>query len=229
MRVATIALWVLAISVAIGASRYFFLSQERLRYLGSFSDTPAARAGAMLGANALRDYPLLFPAHVGGGIVALIAGLFQFRPGLRAEKPRLHRRIGMTYIAAVTVGAATGLPLSLLILRIVPRLVREEFLPMSLSFFALSVAWAITSAIAYQHARSRRYSKHRAWMMRSYSLTFAAVTVRLVAGILTFATGDVVFAVNSGVLSWPLNLIVTEWLIQRRSEGAGAAMVLERE
>ena len=34
-------------------------------------------------------------------------------------------------------------------------------------------------------------------MMRSYSLTFAAVTVRLVATILSLLTGDVVFAVNS--------------------------------
>jgi len=182
-------------------------------------DSAAGEAGATLGLHARERYPLLFLPHVAGGIVALIVGLFQFMPKLRGERPRLHRRLGITYLTAVAIGGVTGLPLSLLIPQLVPPDVRSRFFPMAGSFFVLSIAWSVISAIAYARARERRFTEHRAWMMRSYALTFAAVTVRLVSGPLLFLTGDVVFAVNAAVLTWPLNLAVAEWLIQRFDGG----------
>jgi len=209
-------MWVLAIFVATAASRYFFLSQKALRGTGGIPTTPEARAGAALGANALRDYPLLFLPHVGGGIVALLAGLPQFSTRLRLQRPKLHRRLGLLYVIAVAVAAICGLPLALLIPSLVPREMARQFVPMSISFFVLAIAWGVSVGVAYMRVRAHRYREHRAWMMRSYALTFAAVTVRLVAALLAFATGDVVLAVTAGVMSWPANLIVTEWLIQRR-------------
>ena len=133
--------------------------------------------------------------------------------------------MGLAYLAAVFIGSITGLPLSILLLEDVPPIVRPEFFPMAGSFFVLSIVWASISATAFFHARQRRFREHRAWMMRSYSLTFAAATVRLVSGLLMVLTGDIVFAVNSGVLSWPLNLAVAEWLVRREPEPALAGVV----
>jgi hypothetical protein len=52
-------------------------------------------------------------------------------------------------------------------------------------------------------------------MIRSYSLTFAAVTTRMAGPLLLIATRDVVLSVQAAILIWPLNLIVAEWLIRR--------------
>jgi Predicted membrane protein (DUF2306) len=46
-------------------------------------------------------------------------------------------------------------------------------------FGTLALAWLLTAALAFARARQQRFDEHRAWMMRSYSLTFAAATARL--------------------------------------------------
>jgi hypothetical protein len=52
-------------------------------------------------------------------------------------------------------------------------------------------------------------------MMRSYSLTFGAVTVRLLAAPLLFVTQNPVVGVTLTFWSFVLNLVVAEWLVRR--------------
>jgi hypothetical protein len=44
---------------------------------------------------------------------------------------------------------------------------------------ALALAWLYTGAKAFSAARQRDFVAHRRWMIRNFSLTFAAVTLRL--------------------------------------------------
>jgi predicted membrane protein DUF2306 len=72
----------------------------------------------------------------------------------------------------------------------------------------------------------RDVASHRAWMMRNFALTYAAVTLRLWLGLLIglqAIPGDFdfesAFANAYGVvpfLAWLPNLVVAEWLIRRR-------------
>ena len=219
MNSARIVVRVLAFAAALAAARYFLVPPPLLESIITF-DSPAGEAGSRVAPNLYRQYPVVFLAHIGGGVVALTAGLFQFIPRLRNRRPAIHRAIGFLYLAAVFLGAASGLPLSILILKVVPHSLRSDFFPMACSFFVLAIAWGSISAVALQRARRREFRQHRAWMLRSYALTFAAVTVRLVSGTLFALTGDVILAVNSGVLSWPVNLVVAEWLVQRTPQPA---------
>jgi hypothetical protein len=65
-------------------------------------------------------------------------------------------------------------------------------------------------------ARRRRIDLHRAWMLRSYSLTFAAVTLRIwlplsqVAGLPFLPSYQAI-----AWLCWVPNLIVVEWFVLR--------------
>jgi len=52
-------------------------------------------------------------------------------------------------------------------------------------------------------------------MIRSYSLTFAAVTTRLISPLAPLLTHDALLSVNISIWSWTLNLLVAEWLIRR--------------
>ena len=52
-------------------------------------------------------------------------------------------------------------------------------LPAQLGFLGLALFWIVTGALAFASIRRRRIPQHLRWMIRSYALTFAAVTLRL--------------------------------------------------
>ena len=51
-------------------------------------------------------------------------------------------------------------------------------------FGTLAVLWLATGWLAYRAIRRRDVASHRAWMMRNFALTYAAVTLRLWLGVL---------------------------------------------
>ena len=157
-------------------------------------------------------------AHIGGGAVALVIGPFQFWRGLRERRPHVHRILGRIYLVAVAVGGIAGLLLA-------P--VNEAGWVGLFGFGTLAVLWLITGWRALVAIRRRDIPSHRAWMMRNFALTFAAVTLRLwlplliTPPLLTGATTDfsVAFADAYAAvpfLCWLPNLVIAEILIRRR-------------
>lgn len=65
-------------------------------------------------------------------------------------------------------------------------------------------------------------------MTRSYSLTFAAATVRLAGLPILVLARDPVVAITCTFWSWILNLVVAEWVIRRRSD-IGAPTVWRKQ
>jgi hypothetical protein len=84
-------------------------------------------------------------------------------------------------------------------------------------FGTLALVWPLTAALAFARARQRRFDEHRAWMMRSYSLTFAAATVRLAGLPILVLTPNPIVAITCTFWSWILNLVVADWVVRRRS------------
>ena len=147
-------------------------------------------------------------AHTMGGAVAAIIGPFQLQPRLRAAMPRLHRWMGRTYLIAVLCGALGGL----------------YFAPTSpagpaatAGFSLLAVWWLYTGTQAYLSIRRREIELHRHWMIRNYSLTFAAATLRIQLPLLIMA--GVHFPLVLAIVSWtswvPNALIAEAWLRHR--------------
>lgn len=183
----------LSLSIVVVASRYLtlnpevFFPQQRLVYV--------AHAGAIV-------------AHVLGGMVALALGPLQFVGGIRTRWPRTHRWIGRTYLAGVGLGGLAGLWMA--------RLAFGGPIAQA-GFAALAVAWLTTSALALARIRSGDRDGHRAWMVRSFALTFAAVTLRLYLPIPMMLGVD--FAVAYAAIAWACwvpNLVVAELLVARR-------------
>jgi uncharacterized membrane protein len=78
-------------------------------------------------------------------------------------------------------------------------------------FACLAVAWLASGLLAYRAIRGRDEAAHRRWMIRNFSLTFAAVTLRLwlpaaMAAGVPFATAYPVIA----WLCWMPNVAVAE-------------------
>ena len=101
--------------------------------------------------------------------------------------------------------------------RLTSRFSPNQFFLVMVGFGTLAIVWLLTAALALARARQRRFDEHRAWMMRSYSLTFAAATVRLAGLPILVLTRDPIVAITCTFWSWILNLVVAEWFIRRPS------------
>ena len=86
-----------------------------------------------------------------------------------------------------------------------------------LGFSLLSAAWLFATVQAVFFARNQDWAAHQRWMIRSFSLCFAAVTLRIYPGAF-FALG-VPFKQFYTVLAWLCwvpNLVVVEWFLLKR-------------
>ena len=150
--------------------------------------------------------PVAFFAHVTLAPVALALMPLQFWQGLRARRPGLHRWIGRSYGVSVLLAGLGGLAMAL----------TTTAGPVASAGFALlALAWLGVTARAVQLAMARRIAEHRRWMMRSASLTFAAVTLRIYLPVLAPLIG---FETAYPLIAWACwvpNLMVAEWLLRR--------------
>lgn len=145
--------------------------------------------------------------HVFASIVALALGPFQFSIKLRQRHLTLHRWIGRTYLSVgVLVGGLAGLYMAQFAYGgVVSRM----------GFTALALAWLGSGVMAYRAIRRRDMANHRAWMVRNYALTFAAVTLRLYLPLAL--VGDLEFGEFYPVVAWLCwvpNLIWAEWFVR---------------
>lgn len=181
-----------------------------LRYL-----TGAEAAPPPIVANAFASPFLVL--HVSGGIVALLVGPVQFIDAVRRRWVRIHRATGVAYVAACSVGAPAGLVLAL----------GTTSGPVAGAGFAtLAVMTLYFTGRGLSAAVARRFAEHREWMMRSYALIAAAITLRLMipaALMLGLEFGAAYPAI--AWLCWIANLALIEFHIRRKR---GAAPAFER-
>ncbi|GAA1960943.1 DUF2306 domain-containing protein [Agromyces allii] len=211
--------WVLLSSLAIAA---FAVTPYLTASLRSLAESPS---GGLAGNYAEQPWPiqLALYAHIVGGGLALVLGPLQFWRSLRTRHPRVHRWTGRTYLTAVGIGGLAALVIA-------P--VNDAGLVGLFGFGGLGVVWLLTGTLAYRAIRRGDVASHRAWMMRNFALTYAAVTLRiwiplLIVAQLPFTSGafdfDAVFANAYAAvpfLCWLPNLLVAEWLIARRGRPA---------
>ena len=152
--------------------------------------------------------------HAGFAATALILGPLQFRASLRRSKPGLHRWMGKAYVACCLISGTAGLVLAF----------GAKTGPISTAGFGiLAVLWLLTTSQALRLAMARRFVDHERWMVRSFALTLAAVTLRLylpLAFLGPWGYDNTYRAIS--FLCWVPNLIVAEiWLKARSSPVRG--------
>ena len=225
--VGRITVWFTALATALLSARYFLIPPRWLTF-------PAAASvlKGPVGESLQNEAPYLYNNHrfvllfhIACGIVALVLGLFQFVPSLRSSRPTLHRTMGMFYVSSVVLSGITGFPLSFMMYAAHSPAIRPLFIPTLVGLASLSIAWPLTTVMALTRAKQHRFADHRAWMIRSYALTFAAPTARLLAPVLFLLTSDIVLAINVTFVSWPLNFLVAELLIRRTEKRSMPASV----
>ncbi|WP_034593472.1 DUF2306 domain-containing protein [Hamadaea tsunoensis] len=152
--------------------------------------------------------------HVVGGGTALLLSPWQFAARLRTRAPRAHRVVGRLALLGILAGGLAGLVIAF----------RDQAgLGGTIGFGALAVCWLASAGAAFAKIRRGDVEGHRRWMVRTFALTYAGVTLRLWLGIgigvLVAAGVDDPFAKAYAVmpfLSWLPNILLAELWLRRR-------------
>jgi uncharacterized membrane protein len=161
-------------------------------------------------ASALRERPLTVTIHTLFGPVALVLGLVNLLPGMRrGAKWPVHRWVGRVYVVSAVMLSGAGLSMAFHAAGgNGPRV----------AFVLLALGTLGTALQGYRQIRAHRVRQHREWMLRSYALIFAAVTLRLWMPALTGLVyqGQFVPAYRwAAWLAWVPNALFVEWIIRR--------------
>lgn len=162
-------------------------------------------------ADSFRSRPWgIFPHALFGG-TALALGVFQFHRGLLQRHRGRHRLLGKIYLIGCLGTGVAGSYMSFF---------SYGGLITHLGFAVLAVGTLTTSLIAYLVIRRGEVVRHREWMIRSYALIFAAVTLRIELPILVVIFGGPVAGFLPAYqviawLCWVPNAAVGEILIRR--------------
>lgn len=154
-------------------------------------------------------YLTAFYTHIFLGGLALISGFSQFYKKLRIKRLALHRVLGKIYIGCVFLSGTAGLAIAFF---------ATGGLVPALGFAGLAILWLYTTYNAYTSIKKREIADHQRWMIRSYALCFAAVTLRiylpLFLGVMhmEFIPAYKIIA----WLAWVPNLLVAELFIVRK-------------
>lgn len=162
--------------------------------------------------NLFANSPSAIAVHLAGGVLAIVIGPFQLSSWLRKRYLTAHRWFGRAYVIAVSAGGVAGLILA-----------SQSYggLVTHFGFGLMAACWLGCTWSAYWHVRAGDIAAHRAWMMRSYALTLAAVTLRiyLPSSMLLGIDFDAAYPAISW-LCWVPNLLVVEWFILPRMSRA---------
>ncbi len=145
--------------------------------------------------------------HFGVGGFVLLIGPFQFLPKLRAGWPALHRWTGRMYVAGCLASGVAALVLA-------TDTITGSFATAGFTLLALS--WITATSMAFVLALKRKFAEHRRWMIRSYALTLAAVTLRVYLP--SSLALEIPFEIAYPIISfacWVPNAIVAEWMLRR--------------
>ena len=164
--------WVVALALVVPATGLAWFAGGALHYLFDWSVasfTPyywGRRIGLLV--------------HIVPGVLASSIGLVQVWLGLTGRSGAAHRLLGRVYVGAVGVGCAGAVYLALTI---------PGHFAYASGLFFLAMAWAVTTAMAVVTIRARMVAAHREWMLRSYTVTFAFVLLRVVDQPKEFSNG----------------------------------------
>ena len=160
-----------------------------------------------------------FYLHVVSGILVILIGPLQLLKAFRKISWKLHKILGRVYAYGILlVGAPTGLIMAFY---------AEGGYWSSVSFIIMSTLWFYTTLMAVLTVRRKEIIEHQKWMYRSYALSFAAVTLRLLMPLISLSAlypllgstpekAEYAIIVLTAWLSWIINLTIAELIIAKR-------------
>ncbi len=150
-----------------------------------------------------------FYIHVFSAVVALMAGFTQFSPLVLRQHRGLHRLAGRLYVWIILV---INVPAGFIL-----AINANGGISSRIAFLLLDFLWFYFTWKGFRAIRVGDVSRHRRFMLRSYALTFSAVTLRSWKFLLSRVTNidlPTLYMIDAWLGFIP-NLLFIEWWISR--------------
>lgn len=150
-----------------------------------------------------------FYTHVFTSIFLLIAGFTQFSNYVLQKHRPLHKLMGRMYAYGILL---INFPAGMIM-----AVYANGLLPSKIAFIILDYLWLLFTLKAVIAVKKGNIQQHKALMIRSYALTFSAITLRVWKIILSnlFDIDDLSLYMIDAWLGFVPNLLFAEWLIRR--------------
>ena len=191
------------LAIVVGLYPFAYLVVDMSR--GFLTSKPAELLGSGM-------WNAAFYIHVVTGGIALLTGWIQFSKRFRNRHLNTHRLLGKIYLIAILFSGTTGLYIALF---------ANGGVISELGFSGLALSWLFTSLQAYTAIKRKEIDFHQEWMIRSYAVCFAAVTLRIYLPLFQFGLG-MDFITGYRIISWLCwvpNLVVAELIIRNIRAG----------
>lgn len=156
---------------------------------------------------ARQDFQFSFYIHIVSSLWVMGIGISQFIPSFVKKYSNLHQTLGKIYVFSILfLAAPSGLGLAIY---------SNGGLPAKVGFSLQCVVWWLTTWAAWREIQKKRWQTHIEWMMRSYAVTLAAMSLRVgsYALVFFFHTKPIETYLTVAWLSWVGNLAIVEGLI----------------
>jgi uncharacterized membrane protein len=158
----------------------------------------------------IKSWRWSFYIHVFSSVFIILAGLFQFNKWIISRDKKTHKILGYIYVFLVLIVSGPA--------AFVMSLYANGGFWVQLSFVILSVLWIFSTLFALILILNKKIERHGNWLLRSFSLTLSAVTLRFYAFLLDYFNvklGPIETYILISYISWIPNLIVAEILIRK--------------
>ncbi|HAK78519.1 MAG TPA: hypothetical protein DCM71_16805 [Runella sp.] len=156
---------------------------------------------------AKKDFQVGFYVHILSSWWVMGIGLFQFIPSFVKKYRRLHQTLGKVYVFSILfLAAPSGFVLAWY---------ANGGLPAKVGFSLQCLVWWLTTLVAWYEIRKNQWQRHVEWMMRSYAVTLAAMSLRVGSYVMVYflSTKPIETYLTVTWASWVVNLIIAEVLI----------------
>jgi len=152
-------------------------------------------------------WKVAFYAHLAGGSAAVLTGTALFFTKWIKPSSKPHKILGKIYfISIMFVGGPTGLYLGFY---------AEAGYLATIGFIGMSTAWMLPTFVSVYKISKGDVIGHHKWIIRSYSMTLAGVTLRIMTPLGIYFLGwsyDTTFIITAYV-PWMFNLGIAELVI----------------
>lgn len=179
--------------MAISSTQYFH-ARMILKILDDFSFKAILHFGGLY-------------LHIMASFLAIIIGMIQFIPAVYHKYPRLHKSLGKFYVVLILFFAAP--------MGFVTAILHTKVLQSQFGFGVLSIFWFLATLVAFKHIIDKKLLLHIEWMIRSFAITTAAMTLRL-ENILLIKLLSINLDTSNSItswMSWTINILFAEVFI----------------
>jgi len=167
---------------------------------------PIVRGKQQLSSFSLSMWKLFFYPHLILGLISLLIGPFQLTNYSR-KNLKLHKYLGRIYAISIFINTLCTPYLSFF---------ATGGKPSMYAFLILDIFWFFTTSIGVIFAVKGRINQHKAWMIRSFAITWVFVTFRIVVIPLSLIFETQISFPIAVYLSIILNFSVVELLRRKK-------------